>query len=273
MKKLFLLLAFILPAITFVSCSDDDNENGGNDNNKKYLYKISVKEHEYKFGKPANYGEDYEDYIFDERGNLIKKSTNYYNALAGRIPNSYEYTYDENNRLIESEYYMITLEERCFYEYNDIDSISKMIVYYGDGDLKETWTYEYGIDRKLIKSTCIDSFGTEINNYSYKDNTITCVTYNDGVLFGTTIKEYDTYNNLLKSTWINGETGKESVNESNIYEYEDGKIKKVSSTKGVSNQTTHKEYYYNENETIDKIHVSNDYNSKESDLIYKYIYK
>ena len=169
---------------------------------------------------------------------------------------------------------MITLEERCFYEYNDIDSISKMIVYNGDGDLKETWTYEYGDDRKLSKSTCVDAWGSiRYTTYSYSNNTTTCKSYYNNKYSGTNILLYDEYGNLVKSTSIDGETGKESVNENNIYEYENGKVKKVASTKGILSQTTYKEYYYNEDGTIDKIHVSNDYNSKESDLIYKYIYK
>lgn len=274
MKKLF-LAALMLPIITLTACSSDDDENNHQqDAGEKYLSEISIKEHEYNFGEPSEYGEDYEDYIFDKRGNLIKKSTNYYNATVGRIPNDYEYVYDENNRMTESSYYMITLQERCFYEYNDIDSVSKMTVYDGDGDLDETWTYEYGTDRRLTKSICVNSFWTETNNYTYSGNTVTCVTYHDGELFGTMIDEYDTYGNLLTNTWINGDTGKETLQKSNTYEYDtNGRLKKASLTNVLYGTTKYKEYTYNEDGTINKIHVTNSYNNKESDLIYEYIYK
>lgn len=279
MKKLLLLL-FAFPFI-LVSCSSDDgDENGGKENS--YLYEIIVKEHVYKFGEASSVGETYEMYRFTSSGNLLKKETNYFiYGQTGRINHSYEYTYDDKERLIDKKEYTISLlDYRYIYSYNSIDSISEMKKYSKEGKLLETWTYEYDNLKRLKKATSISNINSSdfgyVHNYSYEGNNIIDSTYmfKDGTLFGVTLDEYDSYGNLTGNTWTNGSTGKKTKQKGITYEYNsNGKITKETLWSMLPDDLTYKNYTYDKDGKIQKIHVSYSYKTDESDLIYEYIYK
>ena len=102
MKKILLFTMGLAMMFNLVSCSSDDDDSTSGGNDKKHLAEITIKEHPWKFGEPATYGEDYECYKYDEKGNLTEKETNYYSSLLeGRNNYRYVYTYDERNRLVE----------------------------------------------------------------------------------------------------------------------------------------------------------------------------
>lgn len=277
MKKILFLMA-MLPMMLFTACSsDDENDTSKND---KYLYEIRVTEHKYKYGTAEEYGELYEDYIYDTNKNLLKKETNYYNPVVDdRIKTKYLYKYDENNRLIEENVDGLS-GSKSFYSYNSNDLISKKIVYDNDGDLHETWTYEYDNTRKLIKSTVVENWLSNnfgyIHNYTYSGNEITETTYNlqDGTLFGITFDEYDSYGNLISNTWTNGETGKKTQQKGIAYEYNSkGQISKETFWTMDPNHLTYRNYTYNEDGTVQKVHISYSYKTGESELRYEYIQK
>ena len=277
MKKIFFLLSIAM-TLLFTSCSKDDDD----ESKDSYLHEIMVREHKYKFGSADSFGEMYENYFYDCNGNLLRKKTNYYiPVVQGMISHEYTYKYDTNNRLIEKNDYTLTLlDHKYIYSYNSIDSVSKMIVYDDDGDLYETWTYEYDNMKKLVKSTVVENwlsgnFGY-INDYTYSGNNVTKTSYNleDGTLFGITLDEYDSHGNLTSNTWTNGETGKSTKQQGITYEYlSNGKISKTTSWSMFPNDLTYKNYTYNADGTLQKIHISYSYKTEESDLIYEYIYK
>ena len=94
----------------------------------------------------------------------------------------------------------------------------------------------------------------------------------DGSFFGKYVYEYDSHHNLVKSSYTSGNNGKTT---SSVYKYEydsKGRIAKKTSPRLVSDEQ-YMEYTYNEDGTIDKIHVSNNYNNDQSDLVYTYTYK
>ena len=97
----------------------------------------------------------------------------------------------------------------------------------------------------------------------------------NGELFGTFIWEYDSHKNLLTETWINGETGKSTVQEDYSYEYNSkGQLTKRTS-KGYyfKDELSYRDYYYNEDGTIERIHLSYSFKDDKSDLIYTYTWK
>lgn len=279
MRKVFLILAAVLSLLCFTSCSDDESENLNNSQN--YLSEIVVEEHEKKFGEISDYGELYEQYIYNQDGTLKEKTTNYYLAVWGdRVERNYRYEYDEKKRVVEMNEYELTLfQEKRKYEYNDIDSVSRMLVYGDDGDLKEEWTYEYDNQRRLTKTIekiiWLSNFGY-ISEYRYDGNNVYVkkTKINDGSLFGNYIYEYDSYGNLLKETYINGEDGRESIEEMYRYEYDSvGRIQRKSKKEYIRDDWTYYDYIYNENGDIDKISISYTFKDDESELRYEYIYK
>lgn len=277
MKKVFpLLLLALLPTFVFTACSsDDDNDNESKD---KYLSEIIVKEHEYNYGVADTYGKLYENYMYDSKGYLLKKKTNYYIPTANsRISGEYIYTYDNNNRVIErNDYQLSRLEYKYFYSYNSIDSVSEMKKYTKDGDLSETWTYEYDNSKRLSKATVIGLNSGYIHNYTYSGYNITDTTYSirEKALFGITFNEYDSHGNLTSNTWTNGDTGKKTQQKGITYEYNsNGKMTKSTSWSMLPKNLTYKDYTYNEDGTLHKIHISYSNKTSESDLIYEYIYK
>lgn len=280
MKKVLFLVVGLATMLNLVSCSSDDDDNGNSGGNgKKYLAEITVKEHPWKFGERTTYGEDYENYKYDEKGNLVEKETNYYSSLLeGRNNYRYVYTYDERNRLVEmNEYWFYSLNYKYKYQYNEFDSVATMQKYNKDGRLYEDNTYEYDSNRKLAKVTEKGSIISSVHTYQYEPNKVIEVTrrLDNDELFGTFVWEYDNHNNLLKETWTNGETGKSTVQKDNTYEYNSkGQLTKWTS-KGsyFKDELSYRDYYYKEDGTIEKIHLSYSFKDDKSDLIYTYAWK
>lgn len=291
MKKLIVMLAAMLPLFVFSGCSDNEDkvidgevvDDGTGENDGKILSEIIVNEHEKDFGEISDKGELYEQYIYNQDGTLAEKTTNYYVSVYGdRVENRYEYSYDGEKRMVEqNEYQLGVLEHKYRYEYNDIDSISKMTVYDGSGDLVEEWTYEYDSQRRLIKSIEKDvwmssDFGY-VSEYTYDGNNmyVTTKQISDGSLFGRYEYEYDSKRNLLQKIYISGDTGRESVEEKHEYEYDSvGRIKRKSSKEYYSSDDwTYYDYTYNEDGTINNIHISYSYKDDESELRYNYYWE
>lgn len=265
MKTLLFLLT-MLPMILSTSCF-----RAGEDLGNKHLRRITVQEHEYKFGVVETDGRILEDYEYDSKGRLIKEEKNGDTSI---------YIYDNNNRIVErNDYGSMLLDYKAFYSYNSIDSISKIIIYDDDGDLHETQTYEYDdVTRRLTKATVIDSwmagdFGY-IYNYTYSGYNITETKYffRDQSLSGITLYEYDSHGNQTGNTWTNGKTGEETRQKEIVYEYNSkDQISKKTSWTMSPDHSTYMEYTYNEDGTIHKIHVSYSNKADQADLIYQYV--
>lgn len=277
MKKILFLLPLLAALFVFSGCSDDDEpvEN----NADKVLSEIVVNEHEKKFGEISEYGELYEQYIYNPNGTLQEKTTNYYLAVWGdRVERNYRYEYDDKNRVVEMNEYELTLfKEKRKYEYNSIDSVSRMLVYNDDGNLNEEWTYEYDNQKRLIRTVEKDAwdFGY-ISEYRYEGNNVYIekTMLDNGSLFGNYVFEYDTHGNLLQETYISGDTGRESIEQKYEYKYDSsGRIQRKSQKSYVLDDWTYYDYFYNEDGTINKISVSYSYKDDESELRYNYIYK
>ena len=69
-KSILMVLSTVLLTLSFTSCSKEENDN--NKPSEKRLEKITVKEYEWKFGEKSTYGELYEEFTYDENGNLVK---------------------------------------------------------------------------------------------------------------------------------------------------------------------------------------------------------
>ena len=282
MKKYLFLVMGLAAMLNLTSCSQDDDDNGNSgDSGKKYLAEIMVKEYPWKYGERTASGEDYESYKYDEKGNLLRKTTNYYYVSARtRILYTYDYTYDDKNRVIVKDERELSTY-RYKYQYNSFDSVSVMRQYGKDGKLDTEYTYEYDSNKRLSKLTERDVWLSSdygyVKNYSYSGNTVTEVTtmLKDGERFGTTVWEYDSHHNLLKETWINDKTGKSTVEKDNSYEYNaKGQLIKWTSTDWIfTDRLSYRNYYYNEDGTINRIHLSYSFNEDQSDLIYTYIWK
>jgi len=282
MKKFLFLVMGLAAMLNLTSCSQDDDDNGNSgDSGKKYLAEIMVKEYPWKYGERTASGEDYESYKYDEKGNLLRKTTNYYYVSARtRILYTYDYTYDDKNRVIVKDERELSTY-RYKYQYNSFDSVSVMRQYGKDGKLDTEYTYEYDSNKRLSKLTERDVWLSSdygyVKNYSYSGNTVTEVTtmLKDGERFGTTVWEYDSHHNLLKETWINDKTGKSTVEKDNSYEYNaKGQLIKWTSTDWIfTDRLSYRNYYYNEDGTINRIHLSYSFNEDQSDLIYTYIWK
>lgn len=115
-----------------------------------------------------------------------------------------------------------------------------------------------------------------ISEYRYEGNNayIEKTMLNDGSLFGNFIFEYDTHGNLLQETYINGDTGRESLEQKYEYQYDSsGRIQRKSKKESYSDSWTYYDYFYNEDGTINKISVSYSFKNDESELRYNYIWK
>lgn len=273
MKKILFSMA-ISPMILLTACSSSDDIEA-----ISYLSEIKVTEHEYKYGTAENFGELYEDYIYDSNKNLLKKETNYYSSvIKDRINIEYTYKYDNNNRLIEENLDGLS-KSKSFYSYNSNNLVSEVKIYDEKGALDKTWTYEYdGTDRiiKAIESTTLggDPWGY-IHNYTYSENKTTDTTYSisDNSVFGIMEDEYDSNGNLISNAWTSGNTGKRKQQQGIIYEYNSNRqVSKETSWSMLPSNLTYKKYTYNEDGTIQKIHISYSYKTSESDLRYEYIY-
>ena len=212
MKKLLLLVTGFATLFNLASCSsnNEDDETKGN-NVKKYLAEITIKEHSYKFGERESYGKLYEQYKYDNNGNLTEKTITHYRnySKAGENEDIFQYIYNEKNMLVEEVKTSLFGDKNITkYYYNDFDSVSVAKIYLGNGSLVETHTYEYDNNHKLIKKTVfnhrvqIENYGL-VHSYSYSDNTITEVTTKlvDGSPMYTYIYEYDTHENLISEKY------------------------------------------------------------------------
>ena len=278
MKKFYCLSFATLLLIVFVSCTKETDQ----ESHEKYLAAITIYEHEYDFGKPTENGELYEEWRYNKNACLTSKTTNYYNSLVdGRINCKYEYIYDRDSYLIEeNKYFMSSLDGRTFYTNDTEGKVIKKEVYDEDGDISEVWEYEYYADNRIKKEIEREPiFGNDfgyIHEYSYSGNNVTKVSYNldDKELFGTFFWEYDVHGNMLRETWTNGETGKSTVQFEGTYEYDaDGQLIKSTTHGMLEYNLSFKEYSYDEDGNITMVILSNSYNTKKSELRYKYIWE
>lgn len=275
MKTKIVLFAILTTTmVAFLSCSKDNDQS--NQIKMKYS-QITIMEYQWKFGEVSSYGDLYEQYTYDNNGNLIKSETNHYiNSTIGRIPEYSSFQYDEHNHLIERNDYKLSLFVNKYkYTFNSIDSIATMDKYTENGTLSESWTYTYDNQRRLIQAKqTYDIIIPYVDDYSYEGNNVTVVRHraDNGELFGTTLFEYDEHHNLLKETWTNGDTGKKDLEIYNEYSYNsDSKISKITSHGYYSkNDLTYKEYTYNSDGTIHRIHVSYSFKTDQSNLDYTY---
>jgi hypothetical protein len=180
-----------------------------------------------------------------------------------------------------NEYWLYSLNYKYKYQYNEFDSVSVMLKYNKDGKLYTEYTYEYDGSKRLSKLTERDALSSSgygyVRNYSYSGNTVTEVTtmLKDGSPFGTMVWEYDSHHNLLKETWTNDETGKSTIQKDNSYEYNTkGQLTRWTSKDWIfTDKLSYRDYYYNEDGTIERIHLSYSFKDDKSDLIYTYTWK
>lgn len=274
MKKILFYVTGIVLLTLFTACSKDDDQSN---QNKTKCSQITIMEYQWKFGEVSNYGDLYEQYTYDNNGKLIKSETNHYiNSTVGRLPEYSSFQYGDHNHLIERNDYKLSLFVNKYkYTSNSIDSIATMDKYTEDGTLSESWTYTYDNQRRLIQAKqTYDIIIPYVDDYSYEGNNVTVVRHrsDNGELFGTTLFEYDEHHNLLKETWINGDTGQKYLEIYNEYSYtSDGKISKITSHGYYSkNDLTYKEYTYNPGGTIHRIHISYSFKTDQSNLDYTY---
>ena len=272
MKKILFYVTGIVLLTLFTACSKDDDQSN---QNKTKCSQITIMEYQWKFGEVSNYGDLYEQYTYDNNGKLIKSETNHYiNSTVGRLPEYSSFQYGDHNHLIERNDYKLSLFVNKYkYTSNSIDSIATMDKYTEDGTLSESWTYTYDNQRRLIQAKqTYDIIIPYVDDYSYEGNNVTVVRHrsDNGELFGTTLFEYDEHHNLLKETWINGDTGQKYLEIYNEYSYtSDGKISKITSHGYYSkNDLTYKEYTYNPDGTIHRIHISYSFKTDQSNLDY-----
>lgn len=277
MKRFLFLAMGFSTMLGFAGCSSDDDDNGGS-GGKKYLAEITVKEYPWKFGERSNYGEDYENFKYDQNGNLIEKTTNYYYSLfSSNLTNTYKYTYDERNRVSLMEVWSIAYSQTK-YQYNEFDSISVSIDYNSDGKAISEYAYEYDSKRRLSKKTQHDTYmGPDygyVSVYSYDGNTVKEVTTTlKGMKFSTTAWEYDNKKRLIRQTYTDDWTGR--VTEDYTYEYNaQGRLaRKTSKESSYRDDFSYRDYYYNEDGTIERIHLTYSFKDDKSDFIYTYIWK
>lgn len=268
MKNILFISALVLP-ILFSGCSKDDNEEDEKISSQRKH--IIIKETLYEYGQPSTY-EVMEKQYYDEKGLLIRKETNYYsNIIKKRIPNYCTYKYDSKYRLIETK----EPDERVELSYNDIDSVSEKKVY-KDFGLYKHLIYKYDKTNKLIEVDELDP-SSGLNYYhklNYKGSIVNHRdTYDkDHKLWWTFDYEYDSHNNLIKTTNINPEDGSAQVVTLCEYTYNsDSTIKSYRFKWGSSTEMDHLETYtYNPDKTIKEIHIQ--YGSyDERHRIYEYI--
>lgn len=270
-KQVFILSALFIVVFSLVSCSSNDEYKDGNE--KKYLAEITIKEYPWKFGERSNKGELYENYKYDNKGNLIEKKKKLY-----VFTYKYEYSYDIKNRLIVmNEYEEYSFNYKYKYQYNAFDSVATMQKYNKDGQICDEKNYEYDSNHKLSKITESHNIINYIYTYQYEPNKTIEVKrrLDNNELFGTMIWEYDNHNNLLKETWINGENGKSTIQKVNSYEYNTkGQMTRwIKTDIPFTNRFIYHDYYYNDDGTIEKIHLSYSFKDEKSDLIYTYTWK
>jgi len=270
MKKFIFFLSVCLGFLS--SCSKDDNVDSEKNISKNRV--ITIMEYEWRFGEKSTYGDVYEKFVYNVDNKLISKETNYKNAMVGRIPCYYTYTYDNKGHLIGST--ETGLSSYIYkYTFNSIDSIETMLKYGKDGKLDEAWTYTYDSHKRLIQAK--QTYGVLIpyvDDYSYSENNVKVVRHrvDNGELFGTTLYVYDEHKNLTKEIWINGDTGKEDLSTFNEYTYNaQGKVQRKTIHQYLfPENVTYNDYTYNSDGSIKSVHVSYSWKDDQSDLDYSY---
>lgn len=280
-KTILMFLSVVLLALSFSSCSKDENDN--NKPAEKRLEKITVKEYEWKFGEKSTYGELYEESIYDENGNLVKFVENHYNsAIHGRLMETTTYTYDSQNRLIQEN--QNGLSKYVYkYQYNAQDLLIAKQEYNDKGALTEEYKYEYDSQKRKTKEIEILSSMTNfgyVRTYTYSGNKVIEVTkmLSDGSPFGTMEWEYDTHNNMLSETWTNDEKKKTTVQKKYTYIYDDNGRMKQSIYNDYPDYPALatikvQDFNYDEQGKISLVHVSYQNKNDQSDLEYTYSYR
>lgn len=274
LSQIFVFSLFFITL--FTSCSKDDSF-VSTDEAQKHLVEIAVTEHEKRFGEFVEEGSVYETFKYNFDGTL---AFHFYSVGDMKIPYEEKYTYDENKRVKQIDIYrLFSLDRRNVYQYNNIDSVSSMIVYDKDGKEHELWTYEYDSNNRLSKSIEKDvylgsTFGY-ICTYNYSGNEVDVIKtmYSDASVFCYYNYEYDIHGNLLQETYTNAETGKKDISKLNIYIYNaDGTVaRKAVREYYYRDNYKYFDYTYNPDGTISKIRVSYSYKLDESELRYNYI--
>ncbi|MBR4327958.1 MAG: hypothetical protein IKP73_20770 [Bacteroidales bacterium] len=282
----FVIVLFVL-FLTVQSCNKGDDDDNSSSNQSSYLESITVTEYEWKFGEVSQDGELYEKYTYNPQGKLTKFTSNYYSSYwKGRIEDEDIYDYNEKGQLCQKTRYLNFGITKIIYkcQCNEFDSIAKIEQYDKDGKLDKTFSYEYDNAKRLIKLTELQpplvtsSIWSYVSEYTYTPNLKMEVksSFIDEVeqeKKDTTIWKYDAHNNLLEKYEI--VKGKEIIIENNTYEYDNsGRItRKTVRDRYLDNNFTYYDYFYNEDGTIDKIHVSYSFQSDQSDLVYTYVWK
>lgn len=282
-----LVIVLFVLFLTVQGCSKGDDDNNTSSNQSSYLESITVTEYGWEFGEVSKNGELYEKYVYNAQGKLTKFTSNYYSSYwKGRIEDEDIYDYNENGQLCQKTRYLnfgITkIIYRC--QCNEFDSIAKIEQYDKDGKLDKTFLYEYDSNKRLVKLTELQpplvtsSIWSYVSEYTYTPNSKMEVksSFIDEVeqeKKDTTVWEYDAHNNLLEKYEI--VKGNEIIIENNTYEYDNsGRItRKTVRDRYLDNNFTYYDYFYNEDGTIDKIHVSYSFQSDQSDLVYTYTWK
>lgn len=282
----FVIVLFVL-FLTVQSCNKGDDDDNSSSNQSSYLESITVTEYEWKFGEVSKDGELYEKYTYNPQGKLTKFTSNYYSSYwKGRIEDEDIYDYNEKGQLCQKTRYLNFGITKIIYkcQCNEFDSIAKIEQYDKDGKLDKTFLYEYDSNKRLVKLTELQpplvtsSIWSYVSEYTYTPNSKMEVksSFIDEVeqeKKDTTVWEYDAHNNLLEKYEI--VKGKEIIIENNTYEYDNsGRItRKTVRDRYLDNNFTYYDYFYNEDGTIDKIHVSFSFQSDQSDLVYTYVWK
>lgn len=272
----FLLFAIVLAIFATTSCSKDDDNDENKKEAKSTISQINITKYQYALGERASIGKEYETHIFDANG-LLKQSKMYHFGVNDGVEYIIDYKYDNSNRVIEKK--DGGFEYTYKYTYTDFDSVAVESKYNTkDGSISERITSSYDEQNRKVKevveSATFSDLGKTIT-YEYDGNKVTAVEVYTTTqeLFGTHTYEYDNKGNILKVTYINGSTGKESVEDQYEYEYlQDGKIKSYRNYYGLYGDLTKYEYTYNDDNTIKSILVSIGKNPDQYELVYDYLY-
>lgn len=155
---------------------------------------------------------EYKDqYIYDEKGNLIEVSCSY---ADGSLRSKYMYTYDENGNRTEDSFFIGdgSINSKHLYSYDAQGNRVEELIYHSEGILKYRSLCTYDDEGNLIEVVTYDGEG-ELHSkalYSYDDkgnkteqNNFSLY-FNDDWLIKSkyfNVYEYDMNNNWLKRTW------------------------------------------------------------------------
>lgn len=193
----------------------------------KHVYYISKKE-------------SYDTFAYDDRGNLIEMSL----GFDGDDRSIYEFTYDENDRLIK-EVNTLTYGDTVSvveYVYNEKGLLIQTVKPRDNGK-KAVTDYIYDENDLLVKTVFTDSLGFEtVYEYSYTEEGWLCGYVFTGVFGNETYNAYyDENGRIIKETFAEGE---EISSEYNYTFDENGRLIKKTHDQG--DLATVNEYSYDE---------------------------